>query len=101
MTVDQEGHSVDANGVLDLESEKLNVFHFHESMGGEGPPPAPLWSPDGQWLNYHINETETLTYNLWVIRSDGSEEYNPGPFEYAVCSPDSRWLAVSGVTEAT
>jgi Tol biopolymer transport system component len=66
-------------------------------MGGQ--PPAPIWSPDGQWLAFVAWAQEPGEAGLWVLRTGGQEEEHHlatgrgrGSPE-VVWSPDGAWLA--------
>jgi hypothetical protein len=94
---------------LDLESRIAQLL-FSFSLGGtDMPPPAPVWSSDGQWLAlqqgvFWDEEGELLAEppGLWMVRTDGSGEtivleidsQNERPNWWNVAwSPDGRWLA--------
>ncbi len=54
------------------------------------------WSPDGQWIAFTTQgEIPELgrNPNLWVMRADGSEEFNLGVGFNPVWSPDGAYLA--------
>jgi serine/threonine protein kinase len=40
---------------------------------GPGPHTDPVWSPDGTWLAYLYQEPGSVTWQVWAMRSDGSE----------------------------
>jgi Tol biopolymer transport system component len=40
---------------------------------GAGPHTNPVWSPDGEWIAYLYQEPGSATWQVWVMRADGSE----------------------------
>jgi Tol biopolymer transport system component len=86
-------------GVFDLEAETAQHFLPHRPAGMGGQPPAPTWSPDGQWLAFAAWAEEPADAGLWVVRVDGQEEEHlatgrgRGSPE-VVWSPDGGWLAI-------
>ena len=63
---------------------------------------TPAWSPDGEWIVYaRISGTDTLSGELWRVRSDGSgAELLPITTTelptYAIFSPDGTEILVPG-----
>ena len=99
----REGPCETSIGVFDLEEQTARLLHPYAPMGRGGQPPAPLWSPDGQWLAFVVEAEMVDEAGLWVFRADGQSEYplatgdvgtNPTP----VWSPDGRWLAYSSTS---
>jgi hypothetical protein len=83
-------------GVFDFIARSAQILHLYPPGGGDGWPPAPVWSPDGTWLAYEAWVETTGTAGVWVARADGLEEevvYLGG--HHPVWSPDGYWLALS------
>jgi TolB protein len=94
-----ESGSSDWTGVavFDLTARVARIVHQYESQG-VGWPPAPVWSPDGQWLAF-IDSSPSEYAGLWVARVGTAVEMqhlqvggNP------VWSPDGQWLAFQSMT---
>ena len=78
--------------IFDLPSQSYTLLHSHQPVGGSGGwLPAPVWSPEGQWLAY-ITMGEGAKATLYAGRSDGTQEYNLGDSTNPVWSPDSTRL---------
>ncbi len=66
---------------------------------------SPIWSPDGKWLLYYssssIRSPEGFYPNdLWVVSADGTEQHQltwQMVVNSADWSPDSQWIAFSGI----
>jgi Tol biopolymer transport system component len=88
-------------GVFDLEAQTVQLLHPHWPAGMGGQPPAPSWSPDGQWLAAAVWAEDPGESGIWVLRADGGQEdehhlatgRGRGSPE-VVWSPDGRWLAI-------
>ena len=80
-------------GVFDLGAQTARLLHPYEPLGMGGWPPAPAWSPDGQWLVFHAIAEAPTEHGLWIARVDGEKEHFLGPGEGPVWSPGGRWLA--------
>ncbi|CAG0935579.1 Tol-Pal system protein TolB [Thermoflexales bacterium] len=83
-------------GVFDLAKHTAELIHLYPPTS-EGTP-APIWSPDGQWLTLLINNGDTMKQELWVVPVNTPQEehllrYDLYPV-YPVWSPDSRWLVL-------
>ena len=93
-------------GVFDLETETAQLSHAYVPIGRGGQPPAPIWSPDGQWLAYIAWAQNQDEAGLWVFRTAGqqTEEHMLATGRSRVgadlvWSPDGRWLAFSSTPE--
>lgn len=80
-------------GVFDLEARTSRLLLQYRLVGMGGFPPAPVWSPDGQWLALHIAAEGTIERGLWVVRADGGENHFLGMGGDPVWRPDARRLA--------
>jgi Tol biopolymer transport system component len=78
--------------IFDLEAKTAVLLHPYIPIGRGGWPPAPVWSPDGQWLAFTTSSQEE-TNGLWVARSDGFDETVLGKGANPIWSPDSSQLA--------
>ena len=76
-----------------MNENAIRLLHLYTIFPGEGFPPSPIWSPDGKWLALRVNDYDDDKAGIWVIKSDGSEEFYLGNFRDPVWSPDSHWLA--------
>ncbi len=83
-------------GVFDLGAQTARLLHPYEPIGMGGWPPAPVWSPDGQWLAFHAIAGDPAEHGLWIARVDGEKEHFLRPGEAPIWSPDGRWLAEVG-----
>jgi len=98
---DDSGGITNATVIVDLENQTAKILHEHQSVGQRTAPEI-AWSPDGDWLAV-VNQGEVTASSsgiaLWVMRTDGSEEYNLGLGSTAFWSPDgsrliyTRWPA--------
>jgi Tol biopolymer transport system component len=88
-------------GVFDLEAQAAQLLHPHWPAGMGGQPPAPVWSPDAQWLAAAVWAEDPTGSGIWVLRVDGGPEgeqhlatgLGRGSPE-VVWSPDGAWLAI-------
>jgi hypothetical protein len=88
-------------GVFDLQAQTARFVHPHRPAGMGGQPPAPIWSPDGQWLAFAAWAEEPGESGMWVLRVDGPQE-NEHHLETGrgrgspdvAWSPDGGWLAI-------
>jgi len=88
-------------GMFDLEAQTARFVHPHRPAGMGGQPPAPIWSPDGQWLAFAAWAEEPGESGMWVLRVDGQQEdehhlatgRGRGSPD-VVWSPDGGWLAI-------
>jgi dipeptidyl aminopeptidase/acylaminoacyl peptidase len=81
-----------AIAVFNLETRTSRILHPYIPIGRGGWPPAPVWSPDGQWLALNAWSEENPNA-LWVVRADGSEEHYLGDGINPVWGPDGSQLA--------
>ena len=100
-------------GIADLNSQVGRFLHLYQPKGTDVPPPAPSWSPDGNWIaildgQWQYGEGSGRPLNvpvpLYVISTvETGEEYalyddtiSRRPQQWHVAwSPDGRWLAFS------
>jgi Tol biopolymer transport system component len=87
-----------AIAVFNLESGTSRILHPYQPIGRGGWPPAPIWSPDGQWLAINAWSEENPN-GLWIVKADGSEEHYLGDGISPVWSPDGDFLAFTLPTE--
>jgi Tol biopolymer transport system component len=91
--------------ILDLNSNSHTIIHPYEPVGRGGWPPAPVWSPNGQWLilNMWISQPEN-SFGYWLVKADGSEAhllrpenagFTPEQASPPVWRPDSQAVAFS------
>lgn len=92
--------------ILDDGSQRMRIAVFDLNTGTSrllGPPfewhvgywpPAPVWSPDGNWLAYDaLPAAEGPEQALWVYRADGEEDHFLGAGARPRWSPDGQWLS--------
>lgn len=82
-----------AFAIFDLVTGTARVLHpyYPVNIRLRGWPPAPVWSPNGQWLALSAwSEENPLA--LWAIKVDGSEEHYLGDGENPLWSPDGSQL---------
>ena len=78
--------------MFDLATRTAQILHQYEAQG-VGWPPAPLWSPDGQWLAF-VDSSPSQNAGLWVARvGPEAEKQHLGLGGNPVWSPDGTWLA--------
>jgi Tol biopolymer transport system component len=82
-------------GVFDLMARSAQIVHVYPSGGGDGRPPAPVWSPDGTWLAFEAQAASADQGGVWVVQADGQGEPAHMGGRHPVWSPDGRWLALS------
>ena len=82
--------------VLDLEAGTAQVLRPYEPRGVGGWPGAPVWSPDGERLAYHLWPAADLSEEgIWVFEPASSEERRIGPGFQPVWSSDGQRLVYS------
>jgi len=89
-------------GVFNLETKTARIFRdLYPEIVPDGQIPAPMWSPDGQWLSFYGRKASSDINYIWILNPDGDEYFTVGEIENYVhfCdrawSPDSQWLAFS------
>jgi Tol biopolymer transport system component len=87
-----------AIALFNLETGTSRILHPYLPIGRGGWPPAPAWSPDGQWLAFN-SWAEENPNALWVVRADGSEEHYIGDGRNPIWSPDGTHLAFTRFQE--
>jgi Tol biopolymer transport system component len=83
-------------GVFDLSAGTSRLvgqpFEWHVGYW----PPAPVWSPNGEWLAYDaLPMVEGPDQVLWIYRADGGEEHFLGVGARPRWSPDGQWLSLN------
>jgi Tol biopolymer transport system component len=82
-------------GVFDFLARSGQILFVYGSGGGDGWPPAPVWSPDGTWLAFEAWAETANETGVWVVRADGQ---NQVPVHLGgsqpIWSPDGHWLAL-------
>jgi Tol biopolymer transport system component len=87
-----------ALAVFDLETKSVEILHPYTPIGSGGWLPAPIWSPDGEWIAA-MTLSEAHKTDLWVIRADGGEEQRLGFSSNPVWNPDSQSLVYTSIPE--
>jgi Tol biopolymer transport system component len=94
--LDSEGDFRWGIAVFDFIARSGQILHTHGSGGGDGWPPAPVWSPDGTWWAFQAWAGSADEAGIWVARADGQrEEAIHLGGRHPVWSPDGHWLALS------
>jgi hypothetical protein len=86
-------------GVLDLESGTTSFLHPYRPVGSGGWPPAPGWSPDGEWLTLNAGAVVRGGLDTWIVNLEG-QEYNVGLCSTWFWSPDGRRLACTSTSQS-
>jgi Tol biopolymer transport system component len=87
-----------ALAVFELEDGNVELLHPYSPIGTGGGLPAPIWSPDGNWLAVRTL-SEAHKIDLWVISTDGNEEYHLGFASNPVWKPDSNALIFKALSD--
>ncbi len=103
----REGRSFYGIMALDLQTNTSRILEplYHPTFW-DGHPPAPEWSPDGQWLIYWGQDEAAGHLGFHVVSADGQQMHtlafesddekscaNPWAVGKWAWSPDGRWLA--------
>ena len=78
--------------ILDNTSQTGTILHPYEEMGRGRWFDPPLWSPDGEWVSFWVEDV-TSGVATWVIKVDGSKEYDLGLAYNLVWQPNGQKLA--------
>ena len=65
--------------IFDWLKRTVSIIYSFESVGFGGWLPAPVWSPDGEWLALPVFAQEPNDAGIWVIPTDGSESHQVFP----------------------
>jgi hypothetical protein len=83
--------------LLDLERRTHDILFDYEPAGRGGWPPAPVWSPDGQWLVFQVwFQVVGEEGSTRLVRVDDKADIRALGYGKAVWSPDGRYLAYAG-----
>ena len=93
-----------ALAIFDLDSLTVRFLHEYNPCCFGGSPPAPVWSPTGEWISINIFDIDRDRGGLWVISSDGEQEFQVsqrsgklGSFlGFITWSPDGQKLLLYG-----
>jgi TolB protein len=95
-----EQEQVEGIILLDLVSKTSEIlFPLNHPVYFDSYPPAPAWSPDGQWLAFWGIDENRGNPGIRVVSTDGHEVYAVPGFsdDYwdrgIVWSPDGHWMA--------
>jgi len=81
--------------VFDVAARTATIVHTHVVVGGRGGWfPAPVWSPDGEWLTVQTDDLADRRFRTTVVRADGSEAHEIGAGS-VVWHPAGEWLALN------
>jgi Tol biopolymer transport system component len=86
---------------LDAPDDCLDIVSPREFIWSS----SPIWSPDGKWLLYFSGSSNPspegfYPNDLWVVSADGTEQHQltwQMVVNSADWSPDSQWIAFSGI----
>jgi Tol biopolymer transport system component len=78
-------------GVFDLTTGEARLLHPFQPVGRGGWFAAPRWSPDGQWLAFHVEATSADERGLWIIAADGSSEQQLTRADLGTALGTARW----------
>jgi Tol biopolymer transport system component len=86
-----------AFAIFDLATGTSKILHPYYPINPQirGWPPAPVWSPNGQWLALNAWSQENA-FSLWAIKVDGSEEHDLVDGYNPLWSPDGSKLIFTG-----
>ena len=73
----EDGGSAIGLAIFDLQERTAALMHVYTVQGGGMVPHYVSWSPDGNWIAYVTFGEEPAVGrepNLWLLRSDGSQE---------------------------
>ncbi len=97
--VTENGHSEQTGIVVfDLAARTAQILHQYASQG-TGWPPAPVWSPDGQWIAF-VDSSTSENAGLWVAQiGDAPILHHLGLGGNPVWNPSGQWLAFQSMTQ--
>jgi hypothetical protein len=90
-----------ATAILDLDTMTVSLFHRHPLAAGSDTSGDHLaWSPDGEWLAMAnpAERTDDGQPTLWILSTDGGEEFRIGAGDFPVWSPDGATLIYQAQT---
>jgi len=98
------GENVLAVGVFHLQSGEATLIHPYTPLGTDAFPPAPQFSPDGEWLAFATWDNDGREAGYWLASADGEQELHLLPTTdlataQPVWRPDAQYLAISRVPQ--
>jgi hypothetical protein len=81
-------------GIHNLENNTIRLLYPYMLLEGEGFPRAPEWSPDG-WVSVKAPNPENKNWGLYIIKTDGTEEYFFEEFDNVIWGPGTEKIILN------
>lgn len=99
-----DGENVLAVGVFNPESGGATLIHPYTPLGTDAFPPAPQFSPDGEWIAFVTWDSDGRDAGYWLASTAGEQKMHLVPTTALatappVWRPDGAYLAITRVPQ--